>query len=152
MITPLKKKQTTSLFLPPLHYPQQQLRANTSSTPLPGEFREVLQQRLGELERQLLSKVAELEDEKLLLHNETAAHRLKTENALGALLQRVLELERGQWFSVMLRGLQWPPVALSQQCGHTQTQGDRVATGALYFGTQLCFHFSGLCLMLSPCT
>lgn len=83
----------------------------------------MLQQRLGELERQLLSKVAELEDEKLLLHNETAAHRLKTENALGALLQRVLELERGQWFSVMLRGLQWPPVALSQQCGHMQTQG-----------------------------
>ncbi|XP_049644607.1 neuronal pentraxin-2 [Suncus etruscus] len=74
---------------------ENQLRANTSSTPLPGEFREVLQQRLGELERQLLSKVAELEDEKLLLHNETAAHRLKTENALGALLQRVLELERG---------------------------------------------------------
>uniref|UniRef100_G1PY04 Neuronal pentraxin 2 n=1 Tax=Myotis lucifugus TaxID=59463 RepID=G1PY04_MYOLU len=57
--------------------------------------REVLQRRLGELERQLLRKVAELEDEKSLLHNETSAHRQKTESTLNALLQRVSELERG---------------------------------------------------------
>ena len=49
-----------------------------SSAVLPGDFREVLQRRLGELERQLLRKVAELEDEKSLLHNETSAHRQKT--------------------------------------------------------------------------
>jgi uncharacterized protein YlxW (UPF0749 family) len=55
----------------------------------------VLQRRLGELERQLLRKVAELEDEKSLLHNETSAHRQKTESTLNALLQRVTELERG---------------------------------------------------------
>lgn len=55
----------------------------------------MLQRRLGELERQLLRKVAELEDEKSLLHNETSAHRQKTENTLNALLQRVTELERG---------------------------------------------------------
>lgn len=55
----------------------------------------MLQRRLGELERQLLRKVAELEDEKSLLHNETSAHRQKTESALNALLQRVTELERG---------------------------------------------------------
>lgn len=66
-----------------------------SSGGLPGDFREVLQLRLGELEKQLLRKVAELEDEKSLLHNETSAHRQKTESALNALLQRVAELERG---------------------------------------------------------
>lgn len=67
-----------------------------SNAVLPGDFREVLQRRLGELERQLLRKVAELEDEKSLLHNETSAHRQKTESALNALLQRVTELERGE--------------------------------------------------------
>ena len=36
---------------------------------LPTDLREMLQRRLGDLERQLLSKVAELEDEKSLLHN-----------------------------------------------------------------------------------
>ncbi|XP_057606206.1 neuronal pentraxin-2 isoform X1 [Hippopotamus amphibius kiboko] len=74
---------------------EHQLRVNVSSAALPGDFREVLQRRLGELERQLLRKVAELEDEKSLLHNETSAHRQKTESALNALLQRVTELERG---------------------------------------------------------
>lgn len=69
-----------------------------SSAVLPSDFREVLQQRLGELERQLLRKVAELEDEKSLLHNETSAHRQKTESALNALLQRVTELERGEFW------------------------------------------------------
>ncbi|XP_006889829.1 PREDICTED: neuronal pentraxin-2, partial [Elephantulus edwardii] len=76
---------------------EHQLRGNVSNanTVLPSDFREVLQRRLGELERQLLSKVAELQDEKSLLHNETSAHRQKTESALNALLQRVTELERG---------------------------------------------------------
>uniref|UniRef100_A0A2K6U0I6 Neuronal pentraxin 2 n=1 Tax=Saimiri boliviensis boliviensis TaxID=39432 RepID=A0A2K6U0I6_SAIBB len=74
---------------------EHQLRANVSNAGLPGDFREVLQRRLGELERQLLRKVAELEDEKSLLHNETSAHRQKTESTLNALLQRVTELERG---------------------------------------------------------
>lgn len=67
-----------------------------SNAGLPSDFREVLQRRLGELERQLLRKVAELEDEKSLLHNETSAHRQKTESTLNALLQRVTELERGR--------------------------------------------------------
>lgn len=62
---------------------------------LPSDLREMLQRRLGDLERQLLSKVAELEDEKSLLHNETSAHRQKTETALNALLERVSELEKG---------------------------------------------------------
>ncbi|CAK6446367.1 unnamed protein product [Pipistrellus nathusii] len=71
---------------------EHQLRGNVSSAALPpGDF----QRRLGELERQLLRKVAELEDEKSLLHNETSAHRQKTESTLNALLQRVSELERG---------------------------------------------------------
>lgn len=80
---------------PPSLCLKHQLRANVSSGGLPGDFREVLQLRLGELEKQLLRKVAELEDEKSLLHNETSAHRQKTESALNALLQRVAELERG---------------------------------------------------------
>lgn len=83
-----------------------------SNAVLPSDFREVLQRRLGELERQLLRKVAELEDEKSLLHNETSAHRQKTENALNALLQRVTELERGEFlasFSVALWLMYLPP-------------------------------------------
>lgn len=68
-----------------------------SSAALPGDLREMLQRRLGDLERQLLSKVAELEDEKSLLHNETSAHRQKTETALNALLERVSELEKGNF-------------------------------------------------------
>ncbi|NXD09155.1 NPTX2 protein, partial [Nothocercus nigrocapillus] len=74
---------------------EHQLRANVSYAALPPELREMLQRRLGDLERQLLSKVAELEDEKSLLHNETSAHRQKTETALNALLERVSELEKG---------------------------------------------------------
>lgn len=82
-------------FVPPPALPKLQLRTNASNAGLPSDFREVLQRRLGELERQLLRKVAELEDEKSLLHNETSAHRQKTESTLNALLQRVAELERG---------------------------------------------------------
>lgn len=78
-----------------------------SNAALPGDFREVLQRRLGELERQLLRKVAELEDEKSLLHNETAAHRQKTESTLNALLHRVSELERGGCPASFLASL-WP--------------------------------------------
>ncbi|XP_064887670.1 neuronal pentraxin-2 isoform X1 [Columba livia] len=74
---------------------EHQLRANVSYAALPSDLREMLQRRLGDLERQLLSKVAELEDEKSLLHNETSAHRQKTETALNALLERVSELEKG---------------------------------------------------------
>ena len=74
---------------------EHQLRANVSYAALPTDLREMLQRRLGDLERQLLSKVAELEDEKSLLHNETSAHRQKTETALNALLERVSELEKG---------------------------------------------------------
>lgn len=66
-----------------------------SYSALPNDLREMLQRRLGDLEHQLLNKVAELEDEKSILHNESAAHRHKTESALTALLERVNELEKG---------------------------------------------------------
>lgn len=72
-----------------------QLRANVSFAALPSDLRDMLQRRLGDLERQLLTKVAELENEKSLLHNETSTHRQRTEAALNALLERVSELERG---------------------------------------------------------
>ncbi|XP_037544457.1 neuronal pentraxin-2-like [Nematolebias whitei] len=63
-------------------------------TPLPPELRELLRQRLGALETQLLRKVAELEEEKSQLYNETAAHRQRTETALNSLMERITELEK----------------------------------------------------------
>lgn len=64
--------------------------------PLPPELRELLRQRLGALETQLLRKVAELEEEKSQLYNETAAHRQRTESALNSLLERIVELEKSR--------------------------------------------------------
>ncbi|XP_008328162.1 neuronal pentraxin-2a isoform X2 [Cynoglossus semilaevis] len=63
-------------------------------TPLPRDLRELLRQRLEVLETQLLRKVAELEEEKSQLYNETAAHRQRTESALNSLLERITELEK----------------------------------------------------------
>ncbi|KAM9304929.1 neuronal pentraxin-2 [Gastrophryne carolinensis] len=77
---------------------EHQLRSNVSYSALPSDLREMLQRRLGDLEQQLQNKVAELEDEKSVLHNESAAHRHKTESALSALLERVNELEKGSAF------------------------------------------------------
>ncbi|CAL8305686.1 unnamed protein product [Merluccius merluccius] len=62
--------------------------------PLPTELRELLRQRVEVLEGQLLRKVAELEEEKSQLLNETADHRQRTENTLNSLLERITELER----------------------------------------------------------
>ncbi|XP_029433333.1 neuronal pentraxin-2 [Rhinatrema bivittatum] len=74
---------------------EHQLRNNASYAALPQDLREMLQKRLVEIEHQLLTKVAELENEKSSLHNESAAHRHQTETALNALLERVSELEKG---------------------------------------------------------
>lgn len=73
-----------------------------SYSALPNDLREMLQRRLGDLEHQLLNKVAELEDEKSILHNESATHRHKTESALTALLERVNELEKGNLVEKMI--------------------------------------------------
>ncbi|MBN3285759.1 NPTX2 protein, partial [Polyodon spathula] len=74
---------------------QQQMRANMSGVAFPNELRDLLQRRLGDLENQLLNKVSELEDEKSILYNETAAHRHRTDTALNTLLERIHELEKG---------------------------------------------------------
>ncbi|XP_068162253.1 neuronal pentraxin-2-like [Antennarius striatus] len=74
---------------------QQQMRANISGVSFPSELRELLQRRLGELEKQLLRKVSNLEEEKSILSNATAAYRLKTESTLNALVDRISELEKG---------------------------------------------------------
>ncbi|XP_026207501.1 neuronal pentraxin-2b [Anabas testudineus] len=74
---------------------QQQMRANISGAAFPSEFRDLLQRRLGELEKQLLKKVSNLEEEKSMLSNATAAYRLKTESTLNALVERISELEKG---------------------------------------------------------
>ncbi|KAM4526426.1 neuronal pentraxin-2b isoform 1-T1 [Fundulus diaphanus] len=74
---------------------QQQMRANLSGASFPSELRDLLQRRLGELEKQLLKKVSSLEQEKSQLSNATAAYRLKTESTLNALVERISELEKG---------------------------------------------------------
>ncbi|XP_003961544.2 neuronal pentraxin-2-like isoform X1 [Takifugu rubripes] len=74
---------------------QQQMRANISGASFPTELRDLLQRRLGELEKQLLKKVSNLEEEKSMLSNATAAYRLKTESTLNALVDRISELEKG---------------------------------------------------------
>lgn len=61
----------------------------------PSELRDLLQRRLGELEKQLLKKVSNLEEEKSMLTNATAAYRMKTESTLNALVERISELEKG---------------------------------------------------------
>ncbi|KAG7334951.1 hypothetical protein KOW79_001547 [Hemibagrus wyckioides] len=73
---------------------EQQLHANASGAPFPNELRDLLKRRLGDLESQLLRRVAELEEEKTQLYNETIAHRQHTENTLNSLLERITELER----------------------------------------------------------
>lgn len=71
------------------------MRANISGASFPSELRDLLQRRLGELEKQLLKKVNNLEEEKSMLSNATAAYRLKTESTLNALVERISELEKG---------------------------------------------------------
>uniref|UniRef100_A0A8C9YRY2 Neuronal pentraxin IIb n=1 Tax=Sander lucioperca TaxID=283035 RepID=A0A8C9YRY2_SANLU len=80
----------------------EQLRANISGASFPSELRDLLQRRLGQLEKQLLKKVTNLEQEKSMLSNATAAYRLKTESTLNALVDRISELEKGKgkhWLS-----------------------------------------------------
>ncbi|XP_077067764.1 neuronal pentraxin-2a isoform X2 [Siphateles boraxobius] len=72
----------------------EQMRTNTSGGPFPSELRDLLKRRLSDLESQLLTRVAELEDEKSQLYNETTAHRQRTENTLNSLLERITELEK----------------------------------------------------------
>lgn len=72
------------------------MRANMSGASFPSELRDLLQRRLGELEKQLLKKVSNLEEEKSMLTNATAAYRMKTESTLNALVERISELEKGK--------------------------------------------------------
>lgn len=72
------------------------MRANISGASFPTELRDLLQRRLGELEKQLLKKVSNMEEEKSVLSNTTAAYRLKTESTLNALVERIGELEKGE--------------------------------------------------------
>lgn len=94
---------------PVLPTQQQQMRANISGASFPSELRDLLQRRLGELEKQLLKKVSSLEEEKSVLSNATAAYRLKTESTLNALVERINELEKGKQ-----RTLRRPTLAVAQ--------------------------------------
>ncbi|CAJ1080710.1 neuronal pentraxin-2-like [Xyrichtys novacula] len=73
----------------------EQMRANVSGASFPSELRDLLQRRLSQLEKQLLKKVNNLEEQKSMLSNATAAYRLKTESTLNALVERISELEKG---------------------------------------------------------
>ncbi|XP_037647044.1 neuronal pentraxin-2a isoform X1 [Sebastes umbrosus] len=90
------KGRLESLEQQSLRLPSTNVSAGSVSAlaPLPPELRELLRQRLGALESQLLRKVADLEEEKSQLYNETAAHRQRTESALNSLLERITELEK----------------------------------------------------------
>ncbi|XP_076852942.1 neuronal pentraxin-2a isoform X1 [Brachyhypopomus gauderio] len=94
-----KTMQTLKQRLENLEQQQHQHRANVSgvagvTAALPDDLRDLLKQRLGDLEGQLLRRVTELKEEKSLLYNETAAHRQRTETTLNSLLERIAELER----------------------------------------------------------
>ncbi|XP_065806071.1 neuronal pentraxin-2b isoform X2 [Labrus bergylta] len=73
----------------------EQMRANVSGASFPSELRDLLQRRLSQLEKQLLKKVNNLEEQKSMLSNATAAYRMKTESTLNALVERISELEKG---------------------------------------------------------
>lgn len=73
-----------------------------SGASFPSELRDLLQRRLGQLEKQLLKKVNNLEEQKSMLSNATAAYRLKTESTLNALVERISELEKGRF--IITRG------------------------------------------------
>ncbi|XP_038676425.1 neuronal pentraxin-2b isoform X1 [Scyliorhinus canicula] len=93
-IQALKDRLGSLEVRPTTSSPQQQTRPDLSNHAFPSDLREQLQRKLGDLESQLLNKVSELEDDKYILLNETAAHRYKTESALNALHERVTELEK----------------------------------------------------------
>lgn len=80
---------------------QQQMRANISGASFPNELRNLLQRRLEDLEDQLLKKVNELEEEKSQLYNETVAHRQRTDNTLNSLMNRISELEKGLYKTLL---------------------------------------------------
>lgn len=80
---------------------QQQMRANISGASFPNELRNLLQRRLEDLENQLLKKVNELEEEKSQLYNETVAHRQRTDNTLNSLMNRISELEKGLYKTLL---------------------------------------------------
>ena len=82
---------------------QQQSRANNSGASFPSELRNLLQRRLGELEKQLLRKVNNLEQEKNMLSNATTAYRMRTESTLNALVDRINELEKGKVVGKVLK-------------------------------------------------
>lgn len=83
------------------------MRANISGASFPTELRALLQRRLEELEKQLLKKVNNLEEEKSMLSNATAAYRLKTESTLNALVERISELEKGIQKYTVTSSINW---------------------------------------------
>ncbi|XP_042198234.1 neuronal pentraxin 1 like isoform X1 [Callorhinchus milii] len=86
--------QTLQLLKSRLETLEQYGRGNTSSQS--NSLKDLLQNKIEDLERQVLSRVNSLEDTKNLVKNESTENRGKIESALNSLHQRISDLEKGQ--------------------------------------------------------
>ncbi|XP_048410854.1 neuronal pentraxin 1 like isoform X1 [Stegostoma tigrinum] len=73
---------------------QQYNRANASVQT--NSLKDLLQNKIDHLEKQVLSRVNSLEETKNAVRNDTTENRGKIENALNSLHQRISDLEKGQ--------------------------------------------------------
>ncbi|XP_072098100.1 neuronal pentraxin 1 like isoform X1 [Mobula birostris] len=73
---------------------EQYNRVNTTAQT--NTLKDLLQNKIDDLERQVLSRVNSLEETKNLVRNDTTENRGKIENALNSLHQRISDLEKGQ--------------------------------------------------------
>lgn len=100
---------------------QQELPAqvNASASPAPVLTRDVLHNKMEELEEQLLSKIISLQKERSGSNSNHDQQRHDIEKELSALQSRVTELEQGQCWQVKLVKL-WLPSDSSHpvQCVH----------------------------------
>ena len=115
-------------FPPALAPPQQYSRLNSSSQT--NSLKDLLQSKIDDLERQVLSRVNTLEEGKGGPRNDTE-ERVKIESALTSLHQRISELEKGTraggsggWSDLLPARLpgpwgpclrSWPPAQLSSR-------------------------------------
>lgn len=58
-------------------------------------MKDLLQNKIDDLEKQVLSRVNSLEETKNIVRNDTTENRGKIENALNSLHQRISDLEKG---------------------------------------------------------
>ncbi|XP_062886882.1 neuronal pentraxin 1 like isoform X1 [Mobula hypostoma] len=86
--------QTLQTLKARLEQLEQYNRVNTTAQT--NTLKDLLQNKIDDLERQVLSRVNSLEETKNLVRNDTTENRGKIENALNSLHQRISDLEKGQ--------------------------------------------------------